>query len=105
MSDILNQMRCCEPQSAACHRSAARYWRRWRSSGSCVGSGVMLLLLPKCPVCIAAYLTVWIGAGIAAPIAGHLRFAMAAIFVVSLVFLLTRRLMARLNVGRQRWIV
>jgi hypothetical protein len=53
----------------------------------------MLFLLPKCPVCIAAYLAVWTGAGIAAPIAGHLHFAVAAIFMVSLAFLLTRRLM------------
>jgi hypothetical protein len=105
MSNTLNQMRCCEAQSAARHRSAARYFRRWRSAGSCVGSGAMLFLLPKCPVCIAAYLAVWTGAGIAAPIAGHLRFAMAAIFVVSFAFLLTRRLVARPNAGRQRWIV
>ena len=105
MSDITNQMRCCEPQPADYHRSTARYWRRWRSAGSCVGSGAMLLLLPKCPVCIAAYLAVWTGVAIAAPIAGHLRFAMAAIFVLSLAFLLARRLMARLNAGRQRWMV
>jgi hypothetical protein len=79
----LNQMRCCEAQPAARSGSAAR---PWRSAGSCVGSGAMLVLLPKCPMCIAAYLAVWTGAGIAGPIAGHLRFVIAAIFVMSLTF-------------------
>jgi hypothetical protein len=37
-------------------------------------------------MCLAAYLAVWTGAGIAAPIAGYLRFVMAGIFVLSLVF-------------------
>ena len=92
MSDISNLMRCCEAQPAARRGSATR---PWRSAGSCVGSGAMLLLLPKCPVCIAAYLAVWTGAGAAMPIAGHLRFVLAAIFVVSLAFLLTRSLMAK----------
>jgi hypothetical protein len=88
MSDVLNQMRCCEAQPAARRGSVAR---PWRSAGACVGSGTMLVLLPKCPVCIAAYLAVWTGAGIAAPIAGHLRLAMVAIFFASLAFLVVRR--------------
>lgn len=92
MSDILNQMKCCEAQPAGGRGSAAR---PWRSAGSCVGSGAMLVLLPKCPMCIAAYLGVWMGAGIAAPVAGHLRFAMAVIFVGSLGFALVRHLRAK----------
>jgi hypothetical protein len=92
MSDICNQMRCCEAQPATSRGLAAR---PWRSAGSCVGSGAMLVLLPKCPVCIAAYLAVWTGAGMAAPIAGHLRFVMMAIFVVSLTFLVVRRFLLR----------
>jgi hypothetical protein len=92
MSDILNPMRCCEAQPAAGRGLAARYLG---SAGSCVGSGAMLLLLPKCPVCIAAYIAVWTGAGVAAPIAGNLRFVMAIILVASLAFLLARRFLVR----------
>jgi hypothetical protein len=55
----------------------------------------MLVLLPKCPMCIAAYIAMVTGAGIATPIAGHLRFVMAIIFVASLGFLLVRRLLLR----------
>ena len=92
MRGNLNQMRCCEAQPAARRGSAAR---PWRSAGSCVGSGAMLVLLPKCPMCIAAYLAVWTGAGIAVPVAGYLRLVMAAIFVMSLGFLVVRRFLVR----------
>jgi hypothetical protein len=94
MRGILNQMRCCEAQPAAGRGSAAR---PWRSAGSCVGSGAMLVLLPKCPMCLAAYLAVWTGAGIAVPVAGYLRFVMAAIFVVSLSFLVVRRFRVKME--------
>lgn len=43
----------------------------------------MLLLLPKCPACIAAYLAVFAGAGVAAAIAPYLRMMIALGFVMS----------------------
>jgi len=86
----MSEMRCCEARPDARGGSAAR---SWRSTGACVGSGTMLVLLPKCPMCIAAYLAVWTGAGVAAPVAGHLRFVLAVIFAASLGFLIVRRLM------------
>jgi hypothetical protein len=46
-------------------------------------------------MCIAAYIAMLTGAGVAAPIAAHLRFAMAVIFVASLSFLLARRFLVR----------
>jgi hypothetical protein len=86
MSYILSQMRCCNPQPAARHGLAAR---PWRSTGACVGSGTILLLLPKCPLCIAAYIAVWTGAGMAASIAGYLRYVAIAVFLTSLIFSLS----------------
>jgi hypothetical protein len=84
MNYILSQMRCCNPQPAARHGLAAR---PWRSTGACVGSGTILLLLPKCPLCIAAYIAVWTGASMAASIAGYLRYVAIAVFLTSLIFL------------------
>ena len=100
MSDTLNQMRCCEAQPAARRGLAAR---PWRSAGACVGSGTMLVLLPKCPVCIAAYLAVWTGAGIAAPIAGRLHLAMVAIFVAFVGFSCCATLSEDINADGERW--
>jgi hypothetical protein len=100
MSYILNQMRCCNPQPAARHGLAAR---PWRSTGACVGSGTILLLLPKCPLCIAAYIAVWTGAGMAASIAGYLRYVAIAVFLTSLIFLVVvlQRLLIPQGHGRK----
>ncbi|MFC5860779.1 hypothetical protein ACFPT7_00575 [Acidicapsa dinghuensis] len=62
----------------------------WRSAGSCVSSGVLLVLLPKCPMCIAAYLAVWAGASVAMPVAAHLRMAAEIVFAASLLFVAVR---------------
>ena len=85
-------MRCCDAPSAV-RRGSPR--RSWRSASACVGSGTMLVLLPKCPACIAAYLALGTGLGIATPIAGHLHFVVAGIFLASLASLFFGRFLAR----------
>ena len=59
----------------------------WQGTSGCVGSGALLVLLPKCPMCIAAYLTLWTGASVAMPVATHLRPLMAILFVTSVCLL------------------
>jgi len=49
-------MDCCNVQAG---RRLQRSW--WHGTSGCVGSGILLVLLPKCPMCIAAYLTLWTG--------------------------------------------
>lgn len=71
-------MRCCKVQTD-------RRW--WQGTSGCVGSGALLVLLPKCPMCIAAYLTLWTGASVAMPIATHLRPMMAILFLASILLL------------------
>jgi len=69
--------------------------RRWFGVGGSIGPGTMLLLLPKCPACVAAYLAVWTGAGLAAPVAEYLRPVLAVIFVASALYLVVGRCMGR----------
>jgi hypothetical protein len=71
--------------------------RWWRGTSGCMGSGVLLVLLPKCPMCIAAYLTLWTGAGVAMQVATHLRPTAAVLFCASALFLAVR-----LAAGRMR---
>ena len=61
--------------------------RRWFGVGGSVGPGVMLVLLPKCPACLVAYLAIWTGAGLAAPVAEYLRPLLAVVFVASVIYL------------------
>ena len=51
-----------------------------------------LALLPKCPICVAAYVALATGIGISLPTATYLRAMLAASCVASLVFVAGRRL-------------
>jgi hypothetical protein len=87
-------MNCCHAQKEP---SLQRSW--WRSVGGCLGSGTLLVVLPKCPLCIAAYLTVWAGASIAMPLAAYLRPAVGVVFAGSVLLLLARGLVTRLRIS------
>jgi len=80
-------MNCCHVQTGLRPR---RSW--WRGAGGSVGSGVLLVLLPKCPLCIAAYLALWTGASVAMPVATRLRPVLEIVFIVSVALLLVRYL-------------
>ena len=60
--------------------------------------GVILALIPKCPMCLAAYIALWTGLGLSVAAAANLRLLLIIACVISLVFLTvrqTRRLIAR----------
>jgi hypothetical protein len=71
-------MNCCKVQTG---RRPQRRW--WQGTSGCVGSGALLVLLPKCPMCVAAYLTLWTGASLAMPVATYLRPMLAILFLAS----------------------
>jgi len=85
-------MQCCEVQSK---QSARHKW--WRSASGCAGSGVLLALLPKCPLCIAAYLGLWIGAGWVIPLTHILRPLLFALLAISIASVLFRRFASRIR--------
>jgi len=83
-------MNCCyRPAESKPHRS----W--WRNASGCAGSGVLLVLLPKCPLCIAAYLALWTGASMAMPIATRLRPLLEILLIASVILLLAKFLAKR----------
>jgi hypothetical protein len=85
---------CCKVQTG---RRPQHTW--WRGTRGCLGSGALLLLIPKCPMCIAAYLTLWTGAGAAMQIATHLR-PMAGILFFASALLLAVRFTVRMRSER-----
>src|SRR5881227_4017618 len=56
--------------------------------------GVIMAMLPKCPMCLAAYIAIWTGVGISLSAATHLRMALLVLSVGLALFMAAR------NTGR-----
>ena len=52
---------------------------------------VLLVLMPKCPACFAAYIALVSGVGLSLPVAAGLRFALITLCGLSLFFLIGRK--------------
>jgi hypothetical protein len=70
-------------------RPASRL-RRSLDTGGSVLSAVVLILLPKCPACLAAYLAAGAGIGVTFTTASHLRTALLALSLAGLAYVAGR---------------
>ncbi len=87
--------RCHCPVTAAgqgTSRLEASWWRRVAEIAGWMFPATVLALLPKCPVCVAAYVALATGIGISVPAAAHLRMSMVFVCAASLIFLAARRI-------------
>jgi len=71
--------------------------RRVRRSASWLTPTVVLLLIPKCPMCLAAYIAMATGIGISMETAGWLRMALIILSVAALAFLAIRLMLRGLK--------
>jgi hypothetical protein len=90
----VNARHCCQIKTRGGEK-VGRPSSRLRHGGEFAGwivPSVTLALLPKCPVCVAAYVALASGIGISLPAATYLRATLAVLCVASLVFIFARRL-------------
>jgi len=62
----------------------------------------ILALLPKCPMCLAAYAAVWLGLGLSLPAAAQLHTLLIILCLAALAFLAAKRLPMR-HLPRLAW--
>ena len=80
---------CCD---AAGDRKTPTWTRRFRAVLAWAVPSVILVLVPKCPACLAAYVTLWTGLGLSLSTATYLRWVLLFLCVASLLFLIVERL-------------
>ena len=82
--------------SACCHAASDRKTPTWVRRVGAIFAWVLpsaiLVLLPKCPACLAAHMMLWTGLGLSLSTATYLRWGLLFLFVASLLFLIVKRL-------------
>ena len=85
----MNTHQCCQIATRE-RNNAPRPASRWRRSSEMAGwiiPSATLVLLPKCPACVAAYVALFSGVGISVASASNLRTSLVILCVVALLCL------------------
>jgi hypothetical protein len=83
---------CCEPKRLQHPQSRSRgVWEI--ATGSL--SVAVWILMPKCPVCLAAHVAFWTGLGLSFTAAKYARYSLMALSCVALLYVGARRLVSR----------
>lgn len=99
----MNVYRCCEVAASDSPRETiatpTTFTRRCRDLAGWLVPSAILALLPKCPMCLAAYLAVGTGVGLSISTAAHVRMLLVFMCIASLSLFAAKRI-ARLCAPR-----
>jgi hypothetical protein len=86
---------CCRPlitkQDEPCMPGKRTLLQRCLDALRWMAPGFVLLIIPKCPICLAAYVALGTGIGISFAVAAWIRWILIALCVVSLLYLIGKR--------------
>ena len=84
-------------RAQACCGRVATVARRglWKHASGGVLPGALLVLMPKCPMCVAAYIALATGVGVSVSTAVYLRELLVALCAVPLGYLVVKSLYRR----------
>ncbi|HTQ49397.1 MAG TPA: hypothetical protein VMJ12_01710 [Candidatus Acidoferrales bacterium] len=90
----MNNLACCKirTQTGDNTRRPASRWRRGGQIAGWLVPGATLVLLPKCPVCVAAYVALFSGVGISIAAAARLRTSLLVLCLTVLLWLVLKLL-------------
>ncbi len=92
---------CCDAGSASDGKepavARASLSRRCANVSRWVVPGAILVLMPKCPMCLAAYVALGTGIALSASAATYLRSGLILLCVASLFYLVTRTAIRRVS--------
>ena len=84
----MSKPRCCEAEASPPRRGL-------KIAGTVIPAAV-LVLLPKCPACIVAYIALGTGIGVTISTAAHLRTLLLVVCVACLVYVGARHVLRRI---------
>jgi hypothetical protein len=92
----MNTQACCGREATVARRGL------WKHASGGVLPGALLVLMPKCPMCVAAYIALATGVGVSVSTAAYLREGMLVLCVAALGYLALRCLPAKAFLKRAR---
>src|SRR5258708_23957347 len=90
---------CCD---AAGDPKTPTWVRRVREAFAWVLPSAILVLVPKCPACLAAHLMLWTGLGLSLSSATYLRGTLLCLCILALFFVIVQRLDLGAAFGRNQ---
>ncbi len=81
--------RCCSAVESA-EKPARRRTSRWLDALGWLAPATALALMPKCPLCVAAYVALFTGIGLSLPTAALARTTLIVLCAASLAFMALR---------------